>query len=98
MKSVAILRFGSQSNGEPWEEPVSARSTFFLVFILDSAQVKSWVCATIPMAGTVTYDCIPEVAALSPLLAFGCLVPPPQHSLSVNFLAVTLSVAQSFPI
>ena len=24
-------------------------------------QVNSWVCATIPMAGTVTYDCIPEV-------------------------------------
>jgi len=38
-----ILKFGSQSNGEPWE-----------------GEVKSWVCATIPMAGTVTYDCIPE--------------------------------------
>jgi len=38
-----ILKFGSQSNGEPWLE-----------------NVTSWVCATIPMAGTVTYDCIPE--------------------------------------
>jgi hypothetical protein len=24
-------------------------------------EVTSWVCATIPMGGTVTFDCIPEV-------------------------------------
>jgi len=38
-----ILKFGSQSNGNPWP-----------------GNVTSWVCATIPMSGTVTYDCIPE--------------------------------------
>ena len=62
---------------------------------MDSAQVTSWVCATIPMAGTVTYDCIPEVAALSPCLHLDVLCPP-TNSLSVNSLAVTLSVAQIF--
>ena len=46
------------------------------------------------MGGTVTYDCIPEVANLSLLLlAFGCVLPPPQIH-SVSTLAVTLSVAQ----
>jgi len=24
--------------------------------------VASWACATVPMAGTVTFDCVPEVA------------------------------------
>ena len=41
-------------------------------------QVNSWVCATIPMAGTVTYDCIPEVQIppqMTLLRAFECLVP-----------------------
>ena len=25
-------------------------------------KVSSWVCATIPQAGTVTFDCVPEVS------------------------------------
>ena len=59
-----------------WECKCLKNFIFFLVFILDSAQVTSWVCATIPMAGTVTYDCIPEVAALSPCLHLDVLCPP----------------------
>ena len=62
--------------------------------------MTSWVCATIPMSGTVTYDCIPEVATLPPLLAlvWMSLAPPQIHSVST--LAVTLSVAQisEFPL
>ena len=61
--------------------------------------MTSWVCATIPMAGTVTYDCIPEVATLpSPdaCILMSSARPPTTNSLSVNSLAVTLSVAQIF--
>ena len=25
-------------------------------------EVASWVCSTVPQAGTVTFDCVPEVA------------------------------------
>jgi len=77
-----ILKFGSQSNGEPWLE-----------------NVTSWVCATIPMAGTVTYDCIPEVAALSPCLHLDVLCPPQIHSVSTLWLSLSVSLRfLSFPI
>ena len=79
------IRFGSQSNGKPWPGNVSAQIPVphlphsKVPHLPHSLQVTSWVCATIPMAGTVTYDCIPEVAGL-PLLVFGCLDPQPPLS------------------
>ena len=56
----------------------SADKFTFLTPIMTHNQVNSWVCATIPMAGTVTYDCIPEVQIpprITLLRAFECLVP-----------------------
>ena len=96
---VHKIRFGSQSNGKPWPGNVSAQNPVphlphsKVPHLPHSIQVTSWVCATIPMAGTVTYDCIPEVADL-PLLVCGCLDPqpplplPPNHQSSTNPLNV----------